>query len=598
MPFARKTAPRRLMLSFLQRINEVRRQLRDQEAMLVVIAFALGGLVGLAVAGLHRLLLAAQGLLFGLPRDAALSALSDLPAWPYALVPAVGGLVLGVWALVAQRIRPAEIVDPIEANALYGGKMSVWDSLRLAWLTLLSNLSGASVGMEAGYSQLGASLFSAVAQPFRLRREDKRCLTSAGAAAAIAAAFNAPLAGAFYGFELVHGSYAPRNIAIIGAAVISGALARRAVEPHGSLFHLPEVMALPDTLLPLFIVIGLLAALVGTATMRLVSVFERLCQKSRLAAWARPAAGGLVLGAMALASPQVLGSGHDSIQVHISQNWGLAAVALLLLGKVLASALSLGVGFRGGLFSSSLFIGCLLGALVAQLLVLALPGLPELRIPAMLAGMAAVGAAITGAPLTMVFLVLEITGNFAFTVGVLTAAFIASTVVRLTFGYSFSTWRFHLRGIPLLGAHDVGWVRELTAGRMMRSDIRRVPLHQPVALLREELPLGSRKYAFAVDEHDRYAGIIDMATVHDPEITELAEVLLAADCMIGADAHVFRQDNIQAVLDQFSRTQLEILPVLDGPATQRVLGSLTEAYCLKRYAQELDSRRSDEIGAP
>lgn len=598
MPIPRNPVPRRLLLSWLQRVNEVRRQLRDQEAMLVVLSAGLGGLVGLAVSGLHMALIAAQELLFRLPRGGALSGLEQIPAWPYVLVPALGGLVLGVWALVAQRIRPAEIVDPIEANALYGGKMSLWDSLRLAWLTLLSNLSGASVGMEAGYSQLGASLFSAVAQPFRLRREDKRCLTSAGAAAAIAAAFNAPLAGAFYGFELVHGSYAPRNIAIIGAAVISGTLARRAIEPHGSLFHLPQVAMLPDYLLPVFIVIGLLAALVGTATMRLVSVFERMFQKTRLPGWARPAAAGLILGLMALASPQILGSGHDSIQIHISQNWGLVAVALLLLGKVAASALSLGAGFRGGLFSSSLFIGCLLGALVAQVLVLILPGMAEVRIPAMLSGMAAVGAAITGAPLTMVFLVLEITGNFAFTVGVLTSAFIASTVVRLSFGYSFSTWRFHLRGIPLLGAHDVGWVRDLTAGRMMRTDIRRVPLHQPVSRLRAEVPLGSRKYAFAVDEQGRYAGIIDMATVHDPEISDLADVLLAADCVIGAEASVFRQDNIQVVLDQFSRTQLEILPVLDGAGSMRIVGSLTEAYCLKRYAQELDSRRSDEIGAP
>jgi hypothetical protein len=181
MPPVRKLAPRHRLLPWLRRINEARRQLRDQEAMLVILSTGLGAVVGLAVSGLHMLLLAAQGLLFRLPSGGALSGLDAIPSWPYLLVPAVGGLVLGVWALLAQRIRPAEIVDPIEANALYGGKMSLWDSLRLAWLTLLSNLSGASVGMEAGYSQLGASLFSAVAQPFRLRREDKRCLTSAGA---------------------------------------------------------------------------------------------------------------------------------------------------------------------------------------------------------------------------------------------------------------------------------------------------------------------------------------------------------------------------------------------------------------------------------
>ena len=598
MPDLPRLAPRRLVLQGLRRVNELRRQLRDRDVLVVTLAAALGLVVGVAVAGLHHLLVAAQDWLFQLPSHGGLETLSRIPLWPYALIPALGGVVLGVWAMLAQRIRPTDIVDPVEANALYAGKMSLVDSLRLAWLTLLSNLSGASVGMEAGYSQLGAGLFSAVARPFRLRREDRRALTSAGAAAAIAAAFNAPFAGAFYAFELVHGSYAPRNLAIIGAAVVSGTVAGRAVAPHYPLFTLPPLGVLPDGLLPLFLVVGLLAALVGILTMRLVSVFERMFQRSRIPVWARPAAGGLLLGLMALASPQILGSGHQAIEAHLLENWGGLALAGLLIGKVLASALSLGAGFRGGLFSSSLFIGCLLGALVVQVLTPLVPAVAEARVAAMLTAMAAVGAGITGAPLTMVFLVLEISGGFMFSLGVLGAAFIASAVVRLLFGYSFSTWRFHLRGIPLLGAHDVGWVRELTAGRMMRSDIRRVPLQQSIAQLRQEVPLGSRKYAFAIDDQGRYAGIIDIAAIHDPELNELVDLLLAADCVIGAEAHVLRRDDIQLILDRFTRSQLEILPVLDGPATQRLIGSLSEAYCLKRYAQELDSRRSDEIGAP
>ncbi|RNF34320.1 chloride channel protein [Paracoccus methylarcula] len=282
----------------------------------------------------------------------------------------------------------------------------------------------------------------------------------------------------------------------------------------------------------------------------------------------------------------------------VDPNWDSLAVGLLLLGKVIASALSLGAGFRGGLFSSSLLIGCLLGALIVQMLTVFAPGVEIARIPAMMVGMAAVGAAITGAPLTMVFLVLEISGSFMFGIGVLTSAFIASTLVRLTFGYSFSTWRFHLRGIPLLGAHDVGWVRDLTARRLMRTDFRPVALGRPLIRLREELPLGSRKYAFAVDQQGRYAGIVDIATLHDPELNELAEILVAADCVIGADKFVRREDNIQIVLEKFSAAQLEILPVVDDAGRLGIVGAVTEAYCLKRYAQELDNRRSDEIGAP
>src|SRR5204862_6149449 len=118
------------------------------------------------------------------------------------IVPAIGGLVLGLAVYVMRRIRPVDVVDPIEANALHGGRMSMRDSLRLLVATVWSNMSGVAVGMEAGYSQLGAAVLAKVGQYFRLRREDQRIFVGAGAAAAIAAAFNAPLPGPSTGTSL------------------------------------------------------------------------------------------------------------------------------------------------------------------------------------------------------------------------------------------------------------------------------------------------------------------------------------------------------------------------------------------------------------
>lgn len=588
---------RRLRRQAIRRVGALRRQLRDQEARIVGFSCLLGAMVGLSVVALHKLLLAMQELLFGLPHEAIIGGTESLPSWEYALVPAAGGLVLGVVAYAAQHFRPTEIVDPIEANALYGGKMSLRGSLRLTWLTMLSNLSGASVGMEAGYSQLGAGLLSAAARPFRLRREDRRSLTTAGAAAAIAAAFDAPLAGAFYGFELVHGTYSPRNLAIVGMAVVSSTIARRIVDPGGSLFVVQFVSPVAEQSLPFFLLVGLLAAAVGIATMRLVSVFERLFSAARVPGPLRPAIGGAIVGALALLHPQILGSGHEAIEPNLLLDKGWWLVAALLVGKILASALSLGAGFRGGLFSSSLFIGCLTGAVIYGPLAALSPWLDDARVTFMLVGMAAVGAAITGAPLTMVFLVLEISDSFIFSVGVLASALLASTVVRLTFGYSFSTWRFHLRGQPVLGAHDIGWVRELTAERLMRKDIRAIPIHTALSAIRRQFPLGAAKYAFAVDDAGRFAGSIDLAAVHDPEYSDLADQLRAADFATGAQYFVEKGSNILAVLDKFSLTCLEVLPVIESSASMRLSGAVSEAYCLKRYAIELESRRRDEIGA-
>jgi len=152
------------------------------------------------------------------------------------VVPLLGGLLLGLCAR-AVKTRISDIVDPIEANALHGGRMSLKDSLWLTFTTLLSNAAGASLGMEAGYSQLGAGLYSAMGRWFRLRRADLRIFVTAGAAAAIAAAFNAPLAGAFYGYELILGSYTARALAPVVVASVCAALTQRSMSHMKALFE-------------------------------------------------------------------------------------------------------------------------------------------------------------------------------------------------------------------------------------------------------------------------------------------------------------------------------------------------------------------------
>ena len=173
---------------------------------------------------------------------------------------------------------------------------------------------------------------------------------------------------------------------------------------------------------------------------------------------------------------------------------------------------------------------------------------------------------------------------------------LAATIVRLTFGYSFSTWRFHLRGLPLRGGHDIGWIAGLTAGRLMRSDARTVPAAMTLAGLRQTVPLGSKKWAFAVDDAGRYVGMIDVAAAHDHDLDDVAGNLIAADLAEGRSSYMLPGDNIRTILQQFGDAQAETLPVLRSETEPRILGYLTEAFCLKRYAQELERRRRDELG--
>jgi len=252
---------------------------------------------------------------------------------------------------------------------------------------------------------------------------------------------------------------------------------------------------------------------------------------------------------------------------------------------------SLGFGFRGGLFFASLLLGSLMGQIFAG--ALAWAGAPVSLEPAAagMVGMAALAVAVVGAPLTMSFLVLETTSDFGVAAAALAAALVASSIVRERFGYSFSTWRLHLRGQTIRSARDVGWVRNLTAGRMMRAQPAAIEAAATVAEFRRRFPLGSATRVVALDEARRYAGVIETARAYAAEIDVGSPV---ADLAQGADAAVAPGADIEEVMRIFDATQLEEVAVVDED--RQVLGLLSESLVARRYAKELEQIQQGLFG--
>ncbi len=223
---------------------------RADELWLVMLAAVVGLAAGLIVVGMNQTTLLAHRQLFHSPAGQRLSAPpGSTPGRRYWFRPSAV-LVLGFAGLCLARFWPRRAVDPIEANALYGGVMSLTDSLVVVGQTLLSNGVGASVGLEAGYTQISAAVASKFGRSFRVRRNDLRLLVGCGAAAAISAAFNAPLTGAFYGFELVIGAYTLANLAPVVVAAICGTLMMRLFEGDepGFALSLPATFGTADFL--------------------------------------------------------------------------------------------------------------------------------------------------------------------------------------------------------------------------------------------------------------------------------------------------------------------------------------------------------------
>lgn len=207
-------------------------------------------------------------------------------------------------------------------------------------------------------------------------------------------------------------------------------------------------------------------------------------------------------------------------------------------------------------------------------------------------GMSGLAVAVVGGPLTMAFLALESTGSLPMTAAVMAASVVSALTVRRTFGYSFATWRFHLRGEAIRSAVDIGWMRNLTVGRMMRREVRTVRIDTALSAFRRDFPLGATARVVVVDETNRYSGIVLLAEAH--AVDSKAENL--SDLLHHQTDVLLPQMTIKDAVAMFEQAESDALAVVDGRETRRVIGLLTEQYALRRYSEELDRRRRELSG--
>lgn len=567
----------------------LRRRARGSDIVFVLVAIVVGtaaALGSIAVGAIARTL---QHWFYDLPPAARVSQLARISG-PVLLLLPLGGAMLALFSMLV-RSRKRAMVDAVEANALHGGRMSLPDSLVIAGQTAISNGFGASVGLEAAYAQIGAVAGSMAAKALNLRRSDYRDLVGAGAGAAIAAAFGAPLAGAFYAFEIVIGAYTPSAIAPVAAASLAGVLVAQTLGVQPYILDAQSGGVVQTHHYIIYGGLGAVCAFLGIALMRAVALLDRLSRRLPFPEWSRPVVGGALLMPIAILSPQVLSAGHGALHADLAVGASLAFIATILLAKAAASAISLGFGFRGGLFFASLFLGTLIGHLFANLTNLAF-GYPLLDpVNAALVGMATFAVAVVGGPMTMAMLVLEATHDFSLTGAVLAGSLVSSTIVRESFGYSFSTWRLHLRGQSIKSARDVGWVRNLTARQMMRRDVRTILASTTAGEFRLQFPLGSTSRAVLADAEGRYAGIVPVATAYADGVSADASISTMA---VATDAALTPDMDIATVMRRLEAARADELAVLDPD--RRVLGLVSDGHVRRRYAEELEKAQREIFG--
>ena len=577
----------------------LKRLTRNVQVIVSLLAVAIGVMAGLAAIGFRYAIDFVQRLGFGFSGERVASLASALPEWRILLVPTAGGLLIGLFVHVFMPgRRPHGVADVIEANALRGGRMSLMTGWKAALVSAVSIGAGASVGREGPVVHLGASLGAWASKRLHLGRTASRTLLGCGVAAAVAASFNVPIAGTFFALEVVVGHYALTAFAPIVIASVIGTMVSRMHYGDFPAFILPKAATIASFWeFPAFALLGVICAVMAIIFMRSVMWTEDMMARTRLPRWAWPALGGLAVGAIALLFPQVLGVGYEATDMALSELYPLGLLVALVALKMAATAISLGCGFGGGVFSPSLFIGAMVGGAYGILATSAFPDLSSGHGAYTIIGMGAVAGAVLGAPISTILMVFELTNDYAITIAVMIATSIASLITQQTRGHSFFTWQLDRRGIAVKGGQDVGLLRAIKARDLIAENFATVAPEAPIATVRERLQRAPWGELFVTDADGRLSGVITFSDLHDAAFdTSLDATLVAHDVARKSPAVLSADDDLESALGAYGASGEANLPVVEDRETMRLIGVAPQHEVMLAYQRALDQARAEERG--
>lgn len=564
---------------------------------MLLLAVLVGILGGFGALLFKKLILLLQELFWSMP-DMSPDSLLAVAWYRRLLLPAVGGAIVGpLIYFLAREARgpgvPEVMIAVITRNSVIRPIVVVVKSLASA----ISIASGGSVGREGPIVQIGASIASTVGQVLRLHPVQLKTLVGCGVSAGIAATFNAPMAGMLFALELIVADFGLTAFTpILVSAVAATAVTRHF---HGNVieFELPLFTMVSPWEFGLYLVLGLVAGLVSFSFSRSIYIAEDLFEKTRIPQWVRPAFGGVLVGVVAIFYPHIMGVGYDSIRVLFDGQLALSVMLLLVVLKIVATAITIGSGGSGGVFAPSLFIGAMLGGAFGYGVNQLFPNVTASPAAYALVGMAAVNGACTLAPLSAIVVLVELTNQYTILLPLMFTVVMASFVSRKLNAESIYTEKLRRMGIHSHHGDDLNVLRAIPVRTVLRNDEASVSETASFdALVRLSLEM-HRNVIFTLDDRGRLTGVISLQELKhifsDPDelrraydITDFKESIVP----------IRVTQSLDAVVDRFAETGLDRLPVVDEE--DRLVGSVVLNDIMRRYNQEVANRNiAIELGA-
>jgi chloride channel protein, CIC family len=550
----------------------------DDRLLLIIFAVIVGICSGLAALLLNRSL------------EVMLEWLHDYrDFWWAVFLPGVGAALSALFLeKIVNEGAGHGVPEVIYSVSRYGGLLRLRSSFSRLISSCLTIGSGGSAGPEAPVLMSGASIGSNIARTFSLNDRQRVALVGCGAAGAIAAIFNAPIAGLVFAIEVILGEWSTMNIIPIAIAAVAGTEVSRLLKGNQIVFahrdfniHLQDIIACVG--------LALFCALASILLTRVMRSAHHMAKTVTLPFWIRAAIGGSMVGVIGHYLPYVLGEGYHFIHTAIDGNFpaGLVLVTVIALAKILATSLTLGWGGSGGIFAPCLVIGAFVGLSFHRLI--ATVWAPVMWVNEgcfALLGMAGLIGGILQAPLTGIFLVVEITGGYEVVLPLIVVSTISSTLCHYLEPVSFYLKDLVAQGQLLRPGTDARVLSDLSVQELLETDCICVHPNMRLADFIDIVKASHRNYFPVEDQHNhRFMGMIHMDDVR-PYLFEPAmhHAVLTGQLMDPHVKTVSLHDNLYDVLQKMDEDRVFSMPVVSD---HRFIGMISKATLLDQYRKEL-----------
>jgi CIC family chloride channel protein len=512
--------------------------------------------------------------------------------WTIILIPVTGGIIVGLLMhyFVGEE-KHHGVTGIIESVALGGGRLRYWRIPVKSISSALSIGSGASVGPEDPSVQIGANLGSMFGQVMRMSEERVRTLVSAGAAAGIAAAFNAPIAGVFFTMEIIRGEIAATALGVVVLSSVTSAVITQVLSGPQPAFIVPAYNFNSPWELGLYFVLGLLAGPISALYIQLVYFAQDLFHSLHIPRPVRTATAGLLVGVVGFFLPQIFGVGYETIgNVLQTTPFPFLTLILLLTAKMVMTSTSIGGEFPGGVFAPSLFIGAMLGSAVGLAGNMLFPGLHIVPAAFAMVGMAAVLAGTVHAPLTAILLLFEMTHDYHIILPLMFSVIISLLISNRLHRDSIYTLGLARKGLRIESGRDVEVLEGITVGEVMDKNFVLLKEDETLHEAAEKMLRLRSHGLMVVDAGGNLSGILTLQDIQKVEETGNLENVKVGEVCSRQVITAFPNETLATALRRMSMRDIGRLPVVSQEDARKILGVLRRSDTIRAYDMAVTKR--------